>query len=56
MRDTMVHREVQAFIGACAGERDARLATCADGMRALAVCDAARRASEADRAMTVEYQ
>jgi predicted dehydrogenase len=45
----------QAFVNALRGERDPRMATGEDGVRALAVCDAARRASETRREEPVEY-
>jgi predicted dehydrogenase len=44
-----------AFIDACGGSEDPRLATCEEGCKALAVCDAARRASNTRREERVEY-
>ena len=54
-RDQMFQEQTQAFIDACHGKADPRLATGEDGVRALAVCDSARRASSARREQTVEY-
>ncbi|MBI4280433.1 MAG: Gfo/Idh/MocA family oxidoreductase [Armatimonadetes bacterium] len=45
----------RAFVRACDGYSDPRLATGDDGVRALAVCDAARRASESRRETEVRY-
>ena len=53
-RDDMYTRQDAAFVEATPGQFDARLATAADGVRALAVCDAARRASADRRHVTVE--
>ena len=44
-RDEMVVAQAIAFRAACEGSVDERLATASDGLRALAVCDAAREAS-----------
>lgn len=54
-RDEMLLAQDRAFIEASAGSCDPRLATAEDGIRALAVCDAARRASETRREEPVEY-
>jgi len=45
----------QAFVNALRGDCDPRMATGEDGVRALAVCDAARRASESRREEPVKY-
>lgn len=44
-REQRLRDQARAFLGARAGRKDERLATAADGERALAVCDAARRSS-----------
>ena len=44
-RDGELLAQDLAFIKACSGTPDPRLATCEDGLSALAICDAARRAS-----------
>ena len=54
-RDEMVVAQAEAFIQASRGACDPRLATADDGVNALAVCDAARRASESKREERVEY-
>ena len=41
--------QASAFLRACRDEQNQRLATAEDGVRALAVCDAARRASQSKR-------
>lgn len=43
------------FIQVCRGGASLRLATAEDGVKALAVCDAARRAAESRREEVVEY-
>ena len=48
-RDEMVVAQAIAFRAACEGSADERLATASDGLRALAVCDAAREASISGR-------
>jgi predicted dehydrogenase len=53
-RDDMLEAQDRAFFGATGGWTDPRLATGLDGMRALAVCDAARRASESRREEMVQ--
>lgn len=53
--DEMFLEQARAFIEATRGIDDPRLATCEDGVKALAVCDAARRASETRREEPVEY-
>lgn len=53
--DAMFAAQAQAFIRASQGTRDARLATGDDGVKALAVCDAARRASLSKREEPVAY-
>ena len=54
-RDEMFSAQVQAFLQAAHGRVDARLATAEDGVKALAVCDAARRAAETRREQRVAY-
>jgi predicted dehydrogenase len=51
--DEMFSLQARAFIDACAAEPDPRLATGEDGIRSLAVCDAARRSSASGVAETV---
>lgn len=48
-RDQMYLAQDLAFLDACGVQPDPRLAAGEDGVRALAVCDAARRASESRR-------
>jgi predicted dehydrogenase len=55
-RDRMVRDEIEAFVRSARGTPDPRLATGEEGARALAVCDAARRAAETHCAATVEYR
>lgn len=50
-RETRFRRQAEAFLGA----GDDRPATGLEGWRALAVCDAARRSSEAGQAEAVQY-
>ena len=45
----MFAAQASAFLEACRDGQDSRLATAEDGVRALAVCEAARRASERRR-------
>lgn len=54
-RDDMFLLQARAFVDA-AHQRDARLATAEDGLRALAVCDAARIASRSHRTEPVAYE
>lgn len=54
-RDEMVLAQAQAFLQACRGRVDPRLAIADDGVNALAVCDAARRASASRQEERVEY-
>ena len=44
------------FIEACNGDSTTGIATCKDGLRALAICDAARFSSNAGRQETVVYK
>lgn len=53
--EEMLFAQDRAFVEACSGEMDPRLATGEDGVKALAVCDAARRASDSSREEPVEY-
>lgn len=54
-REEMLSAQARAFIDAHRSLVDPRLTTGEDGARALAVCDAARRASETRREAMVEY-
>jgi predicted dehydrogenase len=54
-RDGRLLAQDLAFLAACSGHADTRLATCEDGLRALAVCDAARRASHSRTEEQVIY-
>lgn len=54
-REQMLLAQDAEFLQACAGGADGRLATGEDGVRALAVCDAARRSAESGREAFVEY-
>lgn len=54
-RDAIFLEQDRAFINTAQGICDPRLATGQDGVRALAVCDAARRASLSCREELVEY-
>ena len=54
-RDEMFLAQARAFINASGSSPDPRLATGEDGVKALAVCDAAWRASESRREEPVEY-
>lgn len=54
-RDAMYLRQADAFLSATPADFDRRLATADDGLRALAVCDAAWRASRSRREETVTY-
>jgi predicted dehydrogenase len=53
--DDMLLAQSEAFVAAVRGGAGGSLATGADGVRALAVCDAARRASESRREEKVDY-
>ena len=53
--EAMLAAQARAFLSAIEGTVDARLATGLDGVNALAVCDAARRASEQGRVEPVTY-
>lgn len=48
-RDAMFEAQARAFLASCDGAPDARLATVEDGVRALAICDAARRSDASGR-------
>jgi predicted dehydrogenase len=54
-RDEMYLAQDMAFIESSWGTPDPRLATGEEGARALAICDAARRASELRREVEVDY-
>ena len=54
-RDEMFSAQARAFIQASRGAGHSRLVTCQEGIKALAVCDAARRASTSRREESVEY-
>lgn len=54
-RDEMFLAQARAFINTSRGIVDPRLATGEDGVKALTVCDAARRASDSRREEKVEY-
>jgi predicted dehydrogenase len=54
-KEQLFAAQAAAFLEACAGRIDPRLATAEDGVAALAVCDAARRSSETRREEPVEY-
>jgi len=54
-RDAMVAAQAIAFIAACGGHADDRLATGTDGLRALAVCDAARESSATGRDQLIRH-
>lgn len=54
-RNAVILAQDLAFIRAAERKYDPRLATAEDGMRALAVCDAARCASKSRRAEKVKY-
>ncbi len=54
-KDDILVDQAQAFIEATRGGSASWLATGRDGVRALAVCDAARRASESRREEKVDY-
>lgn len=54
-RDEMLGAQNLAFLGASRGEADLRLATADDGLRALAVCDAVRQASQSGKEQQVDF-
>lgn len=54
-RNEMVAEQDQAFINASPTLYDSRLATGSDGLKALAICDAARRAASRGAEETVGY-
>lgn len=57
LRDDMFRLQAQAFLEACRnGGADPRLASAEEGVRALAVCDAARLASAHRREESVAYR
>lgn len=53
--DDMFVCQAQAFIERSLGAGDSRIATCGDGVKALAICDAASRSSERQHEERVEY-
>ena len=55
-RDHMLLAQDREFLLACAGGPTSRLATGEDGVRGVAVCDAARRASASGREEPVTYE
>jgi len=55
-RQEMFTAQARAFLSAIRGAHEPRLATDTDGLKALAVCDAARRSSETRREEPVESQ
>ena len=54
-QDELFRLQDRAFVNTHTGQIDERLATGSDGVNALAVCDSARRASEAHSAAAVTY-
>lgn len=52
--DEVFLAQARAFIDACQGSCDQRLATGEEGIKALAICDAARRAGQSRREQPVE--
>jgi predicted dehydrogenase len=54
-RDQMFIDQAIAFVNTASGTLDSRLSTAEDGTNALAVCDAARIASESKREQPVKY-
>jgi len=54
-RNAVILAQDMAFIKATRGKCDPRLATAEDGARALAICDAARRASKSRHVEKVKY-
>jgi len=55
-RDAMFLAQATAFVNTAHGISDSRLATGEEGLRALAVCDAARRSSSTHQEEPVAYQ
>ena len=53
--DQLYQSQAYAFVNAVLGTCDPHLASGSDGDKALAVCDASRRASDSRREETVEY-
>jgi len=54
-RDAAYHAQAQAFVQSRSAEPDPRLATGEEGVKALAICDAARRASQQACSAGVEH-
>jgi len=54
-RDEMLLNQDLAFVRSCKGETEDRLASAEDGVRALTVCDVARRSSDNKRLTEVDY-
>lgn len=54
-RNEMILAQDMAFINACGGQCEPRLATGVDGVRALSICDAAREASRLHREVKINY-
>ena len=55
-KEQLFGAQATAFLDACAGRIDPRLASADDAVAALAVCDAARRSSESRREERVGYK
>lgn len=55
-RDQLFENQLRAFVKVYKGRTDNRLATGADGVKALAVCDAARESSRSLREVRVDYR
>jgi len=53
--DEMLLEQDIAFVDACLGQADDRLTTCKEGVKSLAICDAARRASSSHREEAIVY-
>ena len=54
-REDMFVAQARAIVQACEGKLDGRHATLTDGIRAIAICDAARVASQNRREASIEY-
>lgn len=54
-QDDMMLDQARAFLDAGAGRYDSRLASAEDGVKALSICDAARRAEASGRAEAVTF-
>ncbi|MBQ26681.1 MAG: hypothetical protein CMH81_00850 [Nitrospiraceae bacterium] len=54
--DEIFVEQMDSFLASCEGSWDTRLATGADGVKALAVCDAAWRATQSNREERVMYK